>query len=75
MSKVRALTFVCFMASVAVLAVARAEASAEFKCTQEACNVGTGGCLEPGCDCTCDGLTPCSPDPWWGWCAILFSAE
>lgn len=83
MSKVRALAFVCFMASMATLASVNAQANSVLGCQeQEWCNEfeGCGG----ACECTCDNLNPwpqnCNggPPPETysdGFCTIPYSTE
>jgi hypothetical protein len=80
MSAVRALAFVSFMVSAAVLSSVNTQAKAVFHCSeQESCNDlnECGG----ACSCTCDNLNQwpygCGGAPYYpdGFCAILYSAE
>jgi hypothetical protein len=83
MSKIRALSFACFMASIVALASVNSQAKAVLGCQeQETCNgdIGCGG----SCACTCNGQTAwpdtCNWDPegpnWYsGYCVIPYSAE
>lgn len=77
MSRLRALSFVCFMASIAALSTASTQASSQLKCDETACNMFIECEGSAGCGCTCDGINPCSPPPeaGYGYCAILYSAD
>jgi hypothetical protein len=80
MSNVRALAFVCFMASMAALSSVNTQAKSVFHCSeQETCSdvESCGG----ACSCTCDNYNAwpigCGGGPYHGdgFCSVPYSAE
>lgn len=74
MPRLRAFSFVIFMASIAALSMEKPQASGLDHCQlQDSCGLSVG--CEGACGCTCDGWTLCYPIGNDGFCTIIYSMD